>query len=315
MIDLMILGQPFWGLHLAGGLNDHAPDIRATFIPQGHYLHLLARPPRSGRRVVMRAGYRIGATTWRGRLFDAYWSLLRRAMPDAVASHYWLGTDVLDTLREARAGTLGWSRLSGSRDDLHLAAAPWLADELAEVGLRATTAGIHPVTPAPGEPPPMPSEFGVLSYIPGARFEFYGGPLILDAARRLPDVQFDIVGRGEPAPSAPPNVHWHGWVDDMPRRYAEASVVVRIPEHDAIGGTVVEGLLYARHVLYSYPVPHTRLVSPVTSDVLVAAIVELKTEFDAGRLTLNTAGRAFALTEFDEAQLVGRLAALVRAAA
>ena len=66
---------------------------------------------------------------------------------------------------------------------------------------------------------------------------------------------------------------------------------------------------------YSYPVPHTRPYPPVTSDVLVAAIVELKTEFDAGRLTLNTAGRAFALTEFDEAQLVGRLAALVRAAA
>ena len=166
----------------------------------------------------MRVGYRIGATTWRGRLFDAYWSLLRRAMPDAVASHYWLGTDVLDTLREARAGTLGWSRLSGSRDDLHLAAAPWLVDELAEVGLRATTAGIHPVTPAPGEPPPMPSEFGVLSYVPGARFEFYGGPLIMDAARRLPDVRFRHRRAGR-VRSVRPSECALAWVG---RRHAEA---------------------------------------------------------------------------------------------
>jgi hypothetical protein len=236
-------------------------------------------------------------------------------MPDAAAAHYWLGTDVLDTVREARAGTLAWSRLSSSRDDLHLAAAPWLVDELAEVGLRALPVTVHPVTRASGEPPAMPTEFSVLSYLPGARFAFYGGPQVMDAARRLPDVRFDIVGRGEPDSSAPPNVRWHGWVDDMAKRYAEASVIVRIPEHDAFGGTVVEGLLNARHVLCSYDIPFTNRVSPLTADALVAAIGGLRAEHDAGRLTANLAGRAYALAEFDEGRLVGRLAAILRARA
>jgi hypothetical protein len=313
MIDLLILGQPYWGLHLARDLNKHAPDIRAEFIPQGRYLQLLARKPRSERLAIMRAGYRIGATTPRGRLFDAYWALLRRAMPNAAACHYWLGTDVLNTLAEARAGTLRWSPLSASRDDLHLAAAPWLVSELKEVGLHATMAHVQPVALAPREAPPLPADFSVLSYVPGARFAFYGGPAILEAARRLPDVRFDIVGRGDPVPSAPPNVRWHGWVDDMAERYADATVVVRIPEHDAYGGTVVEGLFNARHVVYSYDVPFVRRVWPVTSDGLVDALGEFYAAHLEGRLSLNLAGRAYALEEFDEGRVANGLAALVRA--
>lgn len=313
MIDLLILGQPYWGLHLARDLNKHAPDIRAEFIPQGRYLQLVARPPRSERLAIMRVGYRLGATTPRGRLFDAYWWLLRRALPTATACHYWLGTDVVDTLGEARAGTLRWGSLSASRDDLHLAAAPWLVSELQEVGLRAVLAHIQPVIPAPREVPPLPSDFSVLSYVPGARFAFYGGPAILAAAERLPDVRFDIVGPGEPAPSAPPNVRWHGWVDDMAERYADTTVVVRIPEHDAYGGTVTEGLFNARHVIYTYEVPFVHRLCPVTADGLVDALGELRAAHAEGRLGLNLAGRAYALEEFDEERVANRLAALVRA--
>jgi hypothetical protein len=312
MIDLLIVGQPFWGLHFAQGLNTYAPDIRATFVPQGRYLQLLARPPQSERLAIMRAGYRVGATTPRGRLFDAFWWLLRRALPNAKGIHYWIGTDVLNTLTEARAGTLRWAPLSGSRDDLHLAAAPWLVAELEEVGLRSKVAHVLPMSPAPLEPAPMPTEFTVLSYLPGDRFAFYGGPQTLEAARRLPDVRFDIVGRGEPHASAPPNVRWHGWVQDMGERYAQASVVVRIPQHDAYGNTAIEGLFNARHVVHSYEVPFARRLRPVTADGLVAVLEELRAAHHEGRLELNLAGRDWALAEFDESRVANEMAALVR---
>jgi glycosyltransferase involved in cell wall biosynthesis len=313
MIDLLILGQPYWGLHLARDLNKHAPDIRATFIPQSRYLALLARPPRSDRLAIMRAGYRVGATTPRGRLFDAYWSLLERALPNAAVCHYWLGTDVLNTLEEARAGTLHRDKINASRGDLHLAAAPWLVSELEEVGIHAVMAHVQPVALAPHDVPPMPDVYSVLSYVPGARFGFYGGPAIIEAARRLADVRFDIVGRGEPDPSAPPNVRWHGWVENMAERYADASVVVRLPQHDAFGGTVVEGLFNARHVVYSYDVPHVRRVWPVTPEALTAVLDELRAHHAAGKLAPNLAGRAYALEEFDEHRVANDLAGLLRA--
>jgi glycosyltransferase involved in cell wall biosynthesis len=258
-------------------------------------------------------GYRIGATTTRGRLFDAYWFLLRRSLRNAVACHYWLGSDVLDTITEARVGTLRRAALLSTRNDLHLADAPWLASELESVGIHAVTAHVPVPHRAPPAPPPMPARFSVLTYLAANRFEFYGGETILEVARRLPDVRFDVVGTtGAPNRQSPPNVRWHGWVTDMPRYYASTTVVVRIPRHDGLGETVVEGLLNARHVLYTHEVPFVQTVWPATPETLVAAIATLRDEHVTERLEANLAGRAYALEEFDEVRLAGHLAVLLR---
>ena len=312
MIDVLVLGQPYWGQRIARALDTPVRDMRAAFIPQRSYARLLARP-RSDRVFLIRAGYRIGATTTRGRLFDAYWSLLRRSLRNAIPCHYWLGSDVLDTTDEARSGTLRWAALRGTRDDLHLADAPWLASELESVGISAVTAHVPVAHRAPSSAPPLPAEFSVLTYLAANRFEFYGGDTILEAARRLPGVRFDVVGTtGAPDRQSPPNVRWHGWVSDMPQYYADAVVVVRIPRHDGLGETVVEGLLNARHVVYTHEVPFVQTVWPVTSEALVVALSGLRDDHLAERLEANLAGRAYALEAFDEERLARHLAQLVR---
>lgn len=312
MTSVIVLGQPYWGRQIARAVDAPADGLRAEFIPQRAYPRLLLRR-RSEDMLLMRAGYRVGATTARGRLFDAYWSLMRRSFRDAVACHYWLGSDVLDTINEARAGTLRWAALRGAADDLHLADAPWLVSELESVGIHAVNAHVPVAHRAPVSPPPLPAEFGVLTYLATSRFEFYGGDVILEAARRLPDVRFDVVGTtGMSDRQSPPNVRWHGWVTDMPRYYANATVVVRIPRHDGLGETVVEGLLNARHVLYTHEIPHVRTVWPATAETVVAALAALRDDHLAHRLEPNLAGRAYALEAFDEARLTGRLAALLR---
>jgi hypothetical protein len=313
MIRVLVLGQPYFGTRIADALNSPAGDMRAAFVTQGSYLRLLARPPRAERVVLIRAGFRAGATTPRGRLFDAYWSMVRRSMPDAVRCHYWLGSDVMDTLDEARAGTLRSATLAATRDDLHLADAPWLASELAEVNLSVIPAHVPRPYHAPHEPPPLPTEFRVLTYLPTRRFEFYGGAVMLEVARRLPHVQFDVVASGgDHVQSAPPNIRWHGWVEDMAARYARATVVVRIPRHDGLAATVVEGLLHARHVIYIHEVPFVRTIWPATADALTDALGDLQGAHRSGHLAPNLAGRSYALDEFDEAREANRLAALVR---
>jgi hypothetical protein len=312
MTRIVVLGQPYWGRQIARALDAPHDDLRASFVPQTGYPRLLASLSLE-RVLLMRVGYRVAATTARGRLFDIYWSLLRRSLRNAVPCHYWLGSDVLDTIDEARAGTLRWAALRGAADDLHLADAPWLVSELESVGIHALNAHVPVPHRAPSSPPPLPAEFSVLTYLAASRFEFYGGETILEAARRLPHVRFDIVGAtGAPGGQSPPNVRWHGWVSDMPRYYAGATVVVRIPRHDGLGETVVEGLLNARHILYTHELPYVRTVSPATPEALVAALIALRDDHTAGRLTANLAGRAYALKEFDEASLTGRLVALLR---
>jgi hypothetical protein len=263
----------------------------------------------------MRAGFRVGAATVRGRLFDAFWSGLRRALPDALACHFWLGTDVMDTVREARSGRLRSAALLSARDDLHLAVAPWLTSELNGVGLRALTTLLPPAHEGPSTAPPLPVDFGVLTYAPTERFGFYGGNAVLEASRRMPEIRFDILGGRGQATRSEANVHWHGWVDDVGRMFANATVVVRVPQHDGYGNTVLEGLLYARHVVYTQEVPFTRRVWPVTANALVAVLEELRDAHSAGQLQANIEGRAYVREEFQSAKLLDRLIALIETSA
>jgi hypothetical protein len=97
----------------------------------------------------------------------------------------------------------------------------------------------------------------------------------------------------------------------MTERYRETTVVVRIPRHDGVGATAVEGLFHGRHVLYNYELAHTRIVQPPTADVLVTALGELLSSHATGGLRPNVEGRNYAVAEFDEATLGRRLAALI----
>lgn len=313
-ISVLIFGQPYWGSFIAELLTTHAADMRPAFIAPRDYARVLVRPPRSERAVILRVGYRVGASTARGRLFDAYWALLRRSMPDAVPCHYWLGTDVLQTTEEAEAGTLRGHALLSSGTDLHLAAAPWLVDELQSVGVHAVTAMIPGDSKTiPQVVAPLPSQFSVLTYLPTGRFDYYGGPTILESARRLPGIRFDVVGtRRDPTGSATPNVRWHGWVEDMAPYYRGTVAVVRLPRHDAMGGTVLEGLLHARHVIFTYELPFVQFVRPATADALVEALEAMHRAHLAGRLGLNLAGRLHALEQYDESNIAGQMAALIR---
>lgn len=309
-----MLGQPLWSSKIAAALDAHPSEIRASFVPSSRYPHLLVRPPSSGPVVIMRAGYRPGSPTPRGRAFDLYWSLLCRRLPQAARCHFWLGTDVSRTLEDAEAGRLHRHALEEAAPDLHLTTAPWLIDELRTVGIEANLAGIPTKWQAPSEEPPLPPDFSVLTYTPDPRFGFYGGEIVLGAARNLPDVPFHFVGtEGRDARDAPPNAIWHGWTDDMTARYIESTVVVRVPEHDALGATVIEGLLCARHVVFIHEIPHVHRLKPVTVAALTTALEDLRAAHAAGTLRPNSAGRAYAMERFDETPMAERLTALIMA--
>ncbi|HWR51662.1 MAG TPA: hypothetical protein VN428_11175 [Bryobacteraceae bacterium] len=262
--------------------------------------------------VLLRVGFRPGAATLRGRVFDAVWYALRRSNRNASGAMYWIGTDVLNTTREFASRKLGRAFYDSSARDLHIADAPWLVDELAATGVDANF--IHLPGSAVCAPKilPLNSTFRVLTYIPDPRHRFYGGKTIFDAAQRLPMIEFDVVGgRGHWAPAPLRNLHFHGWQPDMQRSYANASAVVRLVEHDSIGATVQEGLLLGRHVLYSYPLPHTTYIAFGDLERLVRELWNLFELHRAGRLGPNVGGYAFATAEFDEARDARALASLL----
>lgn len=312
-LSICLLGQRSWCLRLEDSLNRHVDDevLVSKFFPQQRLRPRELRDA-AGADVLLRVGFRPGAPTARGRAFDVAWRALRCWNRRACGAMYWIGTDVLNTSRDFAGGTLRQTFFESAANDIHITDAPWLVGELAAVGVQATFIHLPGSVLCAPNILPLARRFRVLTYIPEARYRFYGGETIYQAALCLPFVEFDVMsGYGHWTPAPLPNLHFHGWQTDMERYYREACVVLRLVEHDSIGSTVQEGLLLARHVLYSYPFPHTTHVAFGDVEQLVQALRNLFGLHEAGRLKPNVSGWAFAKHKFDEASDVRALVSLL----
>ena len=236
-----------------------------------------------------------------GIAFEAFFSLLRRRNRQAATVYYWIGTDVLNAVRDVRQGRVRSRFFESARQDIHIADAPWLVEELASIGVQAERLSYPAPILKADAPPALPDRFSVLSYVPDRRFRFYGGPAILEAARSFPRIPFHIVGgTGKWAKDGPANLQFHGWQKDMRPFYRNASVVVRLVRHDAVGTTAQEALCFARHLIYSYPLPHSLPVAVDDGLALRRRIGQLFEEHQAGVLAPNLAGWQYGVSEFDE---------------
>jgi len=306
-VKVALLGQRMWTLHLARLMQRHASEPVEPWAATERQAAAILAPPRARKpSILLRVRYRPAPPTVRGPTFDALWRLLRASAGDALPIHYWIGSDVLNTLRDASLGHLTRA-FDAARRETHFAGAPWLAEELATVGIDAEFV-IFPGEMPTSAPPPLPDQFTVLSYVPDARFAFFGGDEILAAAGAMPEVQFLIMGGHGPASGAPPNVAFLGWRQDTADLYARSSVVLRLVPHDNIGLTAREGLAYGRHVVYTQPLPNTIRIRTGSSADLIAVLRELYGRHVDGRLELNDVGLTYVRREFDERATTRHLA-------
>lgn len=210
---------------------------------------------------------------------------------------YWTGSDVMSVLEELK--NTG-KRKKLPKEIVHLAAAPWLVDELGGIGVQAAFISLSAVPfvrfDLSEEAPPLPQDFTVLTYVPDSAVSLYGGEHIKSLARDFPMIKIKILSStGKWWPDPPPGVDFLGWVDDPRELYVQSTVLVRMVLHDAIGGMVQEALSYGRHVIWSYPLDGVRTARDYNSlsrhieDLLEAhRRSELKTNADGIETVRNS---------------------------
>jgi hypothetical protein len=293
-----VFGQPFWAKRLSENLNlygNGAVQSAAVCLPRLTRRNIVDIQSAD---VLIRVGYRPGAVTLRGVAFDAFWSMVRSMNRRARVFFFWIGTDVLDAMRDFSAKG-GRARLERAKRDNHVAGAPWLTAELAEIGIEARTA-YFPGIRIQYSGTEFPKRFSVLTYIPDLRYRFYGGPLIYDCAAALPLIHFNVIGgNGDWVHNKVSNMTFWGWQGDVGQFYRDSVVVMRIVQHDALGGSALEGLAAGRHVIYSYPLPFTQHVRFEDTRCAVAALSSMFASFSNGHLQPNLGGQEYVRTEFD----------------
>jgi hypothetical protein len=298
----LIAFDPFWPRLLANGLNARfGGSLHSGVVLQGSGLASILRYARAlaTADVIVRVG---GTSDLTSRLNRWFFSAAKRR-PSARFIVYWIGTDALTLTQAAQSGALTARALDALRSVHHITGADHLTAEVASAGVWAVTVPIPvAVLEPPLEVPPLPAEFRVLTYVAegsGPRFEFYGGPQVLEAARALPHVRFTFMGADTIAEALPPNVEVVGRTKDPSREYARSAVVVRMLAHDGGGGTANEARMFGRYLIYSYAVPHAIHVPYGDVNGLVCEIDALARQHAEGALVPNVAARQWALTELD----------------
>jgi hypothetical protein len=202
----------------------------------------------------------------------------------------WAGTDVIVTGSDP-----GMLEVFKQYGFVNVSDGPWLVDELRLLGIEARYVPVTAVR-TPEAPLPLPSEFSVISYLPEPRRAFYGEKSVYAIARALPEVAFNIVGRGAANFGAPANVKFLGHVNNMPERLDQSTVLLRLPEHDGKSMLVLEALARGRHVVWNYDFPGVCTARDVPS--AITALRTLKTAHEQGVLDCNLSGLKYVSERF-----------------
>jgi glycosyltransferase involved in cell wall biosynthesis len=244
-----------------------------------HGIHNLASMARDLRECDL--VYQIGGRLTLGKFLHAAKLLKKQKL-----IMHWAGSDVMGQRQKLRRGNANpWVM----RNVHHWAVSQWLAEEVGELGLPCEWVPLPPGN-VPDQPSPLPTNFSVLVYMPDTRrSELYGLDRILQVARQLPHISFELVGLLQGRIDNPPaNLRIHGRIPDLSQFYKRASVVWRPTRHDGLSFMVLEGLGYGRHVLWTYAFPGCVQVTDVAD--AGDAIARLYQRHKEGGLGINQEG-------------------------
>lgn len=309
-VRIAVFGQERWGTRLVQAVQRYGPPggpeifyepAESLLCPQ------LAGEVRTA-QILLRVGFRPGARTARGRLFDLAWSRLRRADPRAAAACYWIGTDVLNATAEWKAGRLDERTMQVINAFRNVAVSRNLVEELKAMGITAALAPFPDSLPVPPDPCVFPQRFTVLMYIPDARPAFYGSAVLTAAAQAMPETEFLVAGgTGAWWKDHPANVQFLGWRSDMASVFGRCTVYLRIVQHDGLPRTVVEALACGRQVVYNWPFPYCGCVRSGDAAEVLARLRQLRQASLSGKLPVNTGGQAYVARTCEPHVLTGDL--------
>jgi hypothetical protein len=283
-----VSGLPYFGRRMATLLS--GDGWQATYLETRGWQPLPAlRALRRARRATVL--YHLGGQLARLSRPHLLVSVLRR--PCVM---HWTGSDVLHARVVAARGAVAKRLRDGC---VHWTGAPWLVQELVEIGVRAEWVP-HSAVTAPSCLPPYPKRFTVLAYLRPGREEFYGAAAVRRVAAALPQAQVLVVGVDRLA-AAPANVRCLGWVADMAPVYAASHVLLRLAEHDGLAFMVQEALAWGRWVVWNHPFPG--VLTAATAEEARARIAELASRHTAGCLPFNEEGAAHVRTHYHPARI------------
>ncbi len=225
----------------------------------------------------------------------------------------WVGTDVLKAVQAFKTKSFCKEYISGVT---HFCEVGWIKDELIEIGIHADVVSFASFNKKQSvfSQEKASNILNVLSYIPEERSDFYGINTFINLSKRLPDINFIIVGSKAlkylPLPS---NLEAKGWVNEMDTIFDNADVCIRFPEHDGLSNFILEGLSRGKQVLYKYPFDYC--INCISEESLYSSLKLLNSKKNNGEVLVNYEAMKFIEnnynTDFVMSTLIRKISQLI----
>ncbi len=145
----------------------------------------------------------------------------------------------------------------------------------------------------------------VLSYIGKGRESFYGYDDLLLAAKKFPEIDFNIIGSDGDGLACVSNIKFHGWVDEVVvnKLMRETSIFVRLTKHDGNSVSVYEALGNGCEVIWSYPSEKSYLATNSTE--LISVMNDLVYKITERNFTPNDSNYSYIQDNFNKEKIIG----------
>ena len=287
---VLIVGLPLFAERLKNDLTEFDSTNKYYFLDTYYNkwdrIKVLFMIPR------MDVVYSINGTLGDSRVFNLALKLKKKLMIT------WVGTDVIKAKKLKEVNHLFLNKAE------HYCEVDWIQNELLELNIHAKVLNFFNFKEPKKSSFTMNNHLQVLSYISKGREEYYGWNEVLKAAKKLPDVQFTIVGT-DIEKNLPENLKCLGWVEDMEAQFENCHCTIRFLEHDGLSGFVLESLFRGKHVIYSEDLDHC--LHAKTVDEIIEQLTYLNSQLNQKTLKINSEGIDFVKSNFNSDFILSQL--------
>lgn len=162
---------------------------------------------------------------------------------------FWHGSDVLMLRKNIDNGKMDISYLQRAA---HFSDAPWLIDELKQMGVECDHLHFKHVDCFTQHACYLSTD--VLTYLPHGKERFYGWEKIKRLATLYPSLQFHVVATDGNALDTLSNIWFHGWMqkEEYLALLDRCAFYVRLPEHDGYSLSLLEAMAMGLEIISSY---------------------------------------------------------------
>lgn len=219
----------------------------------------------------------------------------------------WMGTDALLAIARQKNGTILRKYIDYG---VNFTDSSWLKREVESIGVEAREVGFKYAKSV--QLTQKYKQISMVTYVSGARRDFYGFERIKLLANAFPEVPIHVYGMDDPKEQGIENMIFYGWTPEKEFQDAlkNSPIFIRLTEHDGFSVSVIEALERGCEVFWTFPFENTFQI--FSDDAFHQQMREVIESIKGREMQPNNDKRQFILDRLDKKKVLENYVAALK---